>query len=509
MAALTPGVAMMPARRGRSSWAAPVIAFGVTALLAGLWGGLLRLGVPVPAGHAGLAELHGVLMPLGFLGTLIAAERAVALAQSWPWIGPAASGTGSLWLVGGGPVSSGQVMIAFAGFVLLAVYVEVHRIQPSWHNTTQAAGAACWCLAGVLWVAGNDVSLLVPWMAGFLVLTIAGERLELSRLVLLTARGRALFLAAVLLLLAGLALSVGVQTTGVRLAGAGLLGLAAWLATHDVVRRTIRMTGVTRYMAVALAAGYVWLAVAGALWLTGGHLSDGPAYDAMLHAVFLGFVFSMVFAHAPVIVPSVLRVRFPFHPISYLPLALLHVSLVVRLVGGDAMGNDRAWQVGGVLNEVAILLFLAITATTVTRALRTGRSAGQQHSEEQGGQRTDAGERAEHGEPGRAAGAGVQERGHSGEGDHQELHDQRGPVAAAVTVGLGRDVPHAGHHQDAERRPGHLVETPRGLRGHLSAEAAQRGDQRRQRELPAHPDGRGEHVEEEPDGVPGDRDHGR
>lgn len=508
MAALTPGVAAVP-RRARSPWAAPVIAFGVTALLAGLWGGLLRLGLSLPAGHTGVAELHGVLMPLGFLGTLIAAERAVALAQSWPWIGPAASGSGSLWLVAGGPVSTGQVMIAVAGFVLLAVYVEVHRIQPSWHNTTQAAGAVCWCLAGVLWVAGSDVPELVPWLAGFLVLTIAGERLELSRLVVLTPRGRALFLVVVVVLLAGLAISIPAQSTGVRVAGVGLFGLAGWLATHDVVRRTIRMAGVTRYMAVALTAGYTWLAVAGALWLVGGHLSDGRAYDAMLHAVFLGFVFSMVFAHAPVIVPSVLRVRFPFHPVSYLPLALLHMSLVVRLVGGDAMGDDRAWQTGGVLNEVAILLFLAITATTVLRARRTGGSSGQQDTEEQRGQRTEAGERAEHGEAGGTAGAGVQERSHAGDGDHHELDDQGGPVAAGVAVGLGRDVPDTGRHQDAERRPGDLVETPRCSRGHLAAEPAQRRYQRRQGELPAHPDRRGEHVQEQPDGVPGDRDHGR
>jgi hypothetical protein len=508
MAGLTPSLAMS-GRRGRSSWAAPVVAFGVAALLAGLWGGLLRLGLPVPAGHAGLAELHGVLMPLGFLGTLIAAERAVALAQAWPWIGPAASGTGSLWLVAGGPASTGQVMIAFAGFVLLAVYLEVHRIQASWHNSTQALGAGCWCVAGVLWVSGSGVPELVPWLAGFLVLTIAGERLELSRLVVLTSRGRGLFLTVVVVMLAGLVLSIGHRTTGVRIAGAGMLGLAAWLATHDVVRRTIRMTGVTRYMAVALAAGYVWLGLAGALWLAGGHLSDGPAYDAMLHAVFLGFVFSMVFAHAPVIVPSVLRVRFPFHPISYLPLALLHVSLVIRLDGGDAIGNDEAWQVGGVLNEVAILLFLAITATTVVRAWRSVRSARQQDSQEQGGQGTDAGQRPEHREPDGAPGAGVQEGGDPGDGDHDQLHDERGPVAAGVTVRLGPDVPHAGGHQDGERRPGHLVEAPRRAGGHLTSEPPQRRDQGRQRELPTHPDRRGEHVQEQPHGVPGDGDHGR
>ncbi len=31
---------------------APLVALGVTALFAGLWGGLLRLGLPVPGGGA-------------------------------------------------------------------------------------------------------------------------------------------------------------------------------------------------------------------------------------------------------------------------------------------------------------------------------------------------------------------------------------------------------------------------------------------------------------------------
>ncbi|HEX5114621.1 MAG TPA: hypothetical protein VFW65_05430 [Pseudonocardiaceae bacterium] len=342
----------------------------MAALLAGLWAGLLRLGLPVPAGHTDLAELHGVLMPLGFLGTLIAAERAVALGRAWSWLAPAASGIGALWLIAGLPASTGQVLIGLAGFGLLAVFVEPHRMQPSWHNVTQAAGAACWCTAGVLWLAGQDLSVLVPWLAGFLVLTIAGERLELARLVALTNRGRIQFVGVVALLLAGLSASVVTPAVGVRVTGAGLVGLVAWLVTYDIVRRTIRMRGVTRYMAVALAAGYAWLALAGGLWLAIGGLGDGWAYDAMLHAVFLGFVFSMVFAHAPVIVPAVLRVRLPYHPIVYLPLGLLHASLVLRLVGGDAAGDLLAWQVGGTLNEVAILLFLALIAGMVIRSRR-------------------------------------------------------------------------------------------------------------------------------------------
>ena len=363
-----PVPAAAPRPLGRSRFAAPVFAMALAALLAGLCAGLQRLGLPMPPGHPGLAELHGVLMPLGFLGTLIAAERAVALDRGWAWLAPAFSAVGSLWLVVGLPSGAGRELLALGGFALLAVYALLHRVQASWHNAVMAAGAVCWCVAGTLWVANRDLSALVPWLSGFLVLTIAGERLELSRLVAVAARGRALSLAAIAIFLTGLALSLAQPAAGVRVAGLGLLALSAWLASHDIVRRTIRMPGVTRYMALGLAAGYLWLAVTGALWLTIGRMSDGPGYDAMLHALFLGFVFSMVFAHAPVIVPAVLRVRVPFHRAVYGPLALLHASLALRLLAGDAAGSRVAWQVGGVLNEVAILAFLATMATLALRA---------------------------------------------------------------------------------------------------------------------------------------------
>lgn len=157
-----------------------------------------------------------------------------------------------------------------------------------------------------------------------------------------------------------------------------MIALAAWLSRYDIARRTIRGRGVTRYMAAALLVGYAWLAVAGGLWAGAGQLADGPVYDAELHAVFLGFVMSMIFAHAPVIVPSVLGRPLPFRPILYVPLVLLQASLVLRLAGGDWAGSTGAWQWGGSLNEVAIVLFLVMAAVLVIRSRRSvrGRPAG-------------------------------------------------------------------------------------------------------------------------------------
>jgi hypothetical protein len=71
-----------------------------------------------------------------------------------------------------------------------------------------------------------------------------------------------------------------------------------------------------------------------------------------------------------VIVPAVLRVPLPYHPRFYAHLALLHASLALRLLGGDLAGNEPAWQWGGVLGEVAIVLFLASSAHAVVRARR-------------------------------------------------------------------------------------------------------------------------------------------
>lgn len=352
----------------------PIFVAAVISLLAALWGGLLLLGLPVPTVTSTTASDHGPLMVLGFLGTVISLERAVALARPWGFLAPASAGLGGVAVVLGQALA-GRLLLCVASILLVVVYVVVHRVQPAFHLRVMSAGAVCWYVATVLWLAGWTVPRLVPWLAGFLVLTIAGERLELARVGLLRPASVRQFTVASTVFLAGLVLTTlpTLAVVGTRVAGAGLLGLARWGAANDVARRTIKIPGVTRFMAVCLLAGYVWLAVAGVLWLVVGDLgSSVAAYDAALHAVFLGFVMSMIFGHAPVIVPAVLRVRLPFHPSFYLHLGLLHVALAVRLVAGDAFGLTTLWRVGGVATEVAVVLFLVASATAVVHSRRAG-----------------------------------------------------------------------------------------------------------------------------------------
>jgi hypothetical protein len=232
-------------------------------------------------------------------------------------------------------------------------------------------------LAAALLAAGRSVGDAMPALAGLLILTVAGERLELARLALLTPVRRRLFLVAAGLFGAGVVAATWLPDLGLRLGGAGLLALAAWLARFDVARRTIRLPGVTRFIALCLLAGYAWLAVGGAAWLAWGVEAPALGRDAMLHALFLGFVISMVYGHAPVILPAVLRIPLPYRPWFYGHLALLHAGLVVRVLVGDVLGQTWAWQAGGILTVTSMLLFAAVsvaTAASATRALRSTRS---------------------------------------------------------------------------------------------------------------------------------------
>jgi len=85
----------------------------------------------------------------------------------------------------------------------------------------------------------------------------------------------------------------------------GLLVCAAWLARHDLARRIIRQAGPPRFSALAILAGHAWIAAAGLVLLILAPNSARFGYDAAVHAIAIGFVLSMVFAHAPIILPAV------------------------------------------------------------------------------------------------------------------------------------------------------------------------------------------------------------
>lgn len=341
------------------------------ALLAALWAGLQRLGWDLPTLRPGLATVHGPLMICGFLGTLIALERALALGSRWGYGAPTLAGLGGLALITGLPDPSDALGVPLGSAGLVAIFGLIVFRHPALHTITLWLGALSWLGGDILWLIGEPLLRVVPWWMAFLVLTITGERLELARLRRLSRGGYIAYSAAVGALLAGLAAVLLNVDTGTRVAGLALTGLALWLWRYDIARRRLRQGGLTRFIAVSLLAGYVWLAAGGVLALVFGGVPAGPPRDAMLHAVFIGFVFSMIFGHAPVIFSAVLGRPVVFQPHFSVHLVLLHTSLLLRIAANVA-GWMPGRQWGGLLNVAAVLLFLPITASAMLQAPSPG-----------------------------------------------------------------------------------------------------------------------------------------
>ena len=356
-----------------------LLALVAMSLLAGVAGGLLRVGIVIPGFAAtdwlGRAALgHAALMTCGFLGTVIGIERAVALKLRVAFVAPVASSLSGLCLLLG---YSGTG--AWLGVLAAAAFVGVNLVvvQRQWaaHTALLLLGALAWLVGNLLFAAGQSSTATLPWWFAFLVLTIAAERLEMTRLMRRRPGAQSSLYAALLALLLGAGMSAFSASAGGVLYGAALLLLALWLGVFDIARRTVFAHGLSRYMALCLLGGYAWLAVAGVAW--GGTALGWPLRDVALHALGLGFIVSMMMGHAPVILPAVARIKLQFGLFFYVPLAALHLSLIMRL--GFGLFDAPLRALGASFNAAAIALFAAtVIAAAVAWRIQHGAAGAKQ-----------------------------------------------------------------------------------------------------------------------------------
>jgi hypothetical protein len=308
-------------------------------------------------------------MVTAFLGTVIGLERAVALDKLWAYAAPLFAGVGGILAIAGYSDSAGPILVFLSSVVLVVIYIRVLSLQFELFNVVMAVGAVCLAVGNLLWVQNEPIYTLVMWWAAFIVLTITGERLELSRVLNPSKTSKALFILAAAVFLIGVFLLSFNSDAGLRIAGIGMIGLSLWLAKNDVAKTTVKQQGLTRYVAVCLLSGYVWLAIAGVASIFVAGWGPGYEYDAILHSLFLGFAFTMIFGHAPIIFPAILKVPVPYRPVFYSHLVLLHLGLLLR-VGGDFFLLDGLRMIGGAVNVIAILLFLVNTVSSVVGGLK-------------------------------------------------------------------------------------------------------------------------------------------
>ena len=326
-----------------------VAAIAAVALLAGV----ARLGIPLSVAGT-RAGSHGPLFVLGAFFPLIALERAVALGSRMGYLAPFLALLGGLGLVV--DVPSLRFASVLAASSLVVMNVALWRKQPAAYLLLMLVGSVSLLAGSVAFVLNFAISDVVPVWLCFFVLTITAERIELARFMAPPRRA----VQAVLALgfaLAGLALFALLGGAwSIRPFGGLLALLGAWLLRYDLARRTIRQPGLPRYAAVAVLLGAGWLSCSGILMLSLGLPAAGPVYDAALHGVFVGFVLSLVFGHALIILPAVARTSLAFHALLYVPLLGLHAGLVARW-SGDLLGLALLRQAGGLLNALSLVMF--------------------------------------------------------------------------------------------------------------------------------------------------------
>ena len=329
----------------------PFILLVAGSLVSGILTGWYRLGFDMPVSHVFLH--HGALMIGGFLGTVILIERIVALKQKWLFAFPIVNGCSVLFYFLELPqVSSVCLIIGALG--LFYVFHLINKKHSDSAHKVMWVGATAWFIGNVHLFLFESYGHSILWWMAFLLITITGERLELSRFLPVSNIKRVVLIGFLVAFLVGCVIPF--HMGGRYLAGGPMLLVAIWLLRYDMVRKSVKHSGIHRYSAIALIFGYIWLAVSGVLFLFEG--TGSIPYDALMHAFFLGFVFSMIFAHAPIILPGVVGLKFkPYHASLYVWVIMLQLTLMARLGGGFLeIVEMKKWF--GFMNGITIVLFI-------------------------------------------------------------------------------------------------------------------------------------------------------
>jgi hypothetical protein len=331
-------------------------------LIAGMWSGLIRLGWELPL--TSISVHHGAIMIGGFMTTLIALEKVIPLKRKLPFAVPVISALS--FLINLPEFFNVGLYLLMAGsigfFLIQAYYLKLYPKDLS--IRLMLAGAACLIIGNAMLFQLRLYPAAFPWWTGFLLLIITAERLELSKFLPVTKSNKNLLVLFIMLYLVGLIIPF--HGSGKYLSGISMIAIAAWMLRHDVIRIAIKKEGLTRFSATALLTANVWLVIHGCfLFLTPDIIN---IYDIVVHSFFIGYVFAMIFAHGPIILPGVLGFKYkPYHPILYLWLIVLQGSLIVRIVS-DIILNSDIRKLSSVFSGIGILFYFITLIVLVVKS---------------------------------------------------------------------------------------------------------------------------------------------
>lgn len=341
----------------------PFLLLAIIGLIAGLFTGLSRIGWEMKILETSLH--HGAIMVGGFLGTLISLEKIIPLKKKVLFAIPLLSGLSVITLFAKTPTLA-FVLLVCASASLSVVFVLYLARERNQIYVLMLAGSLCWFIGNIVLISAQFYPLAFPWWLGFILFIIAAERLELMKFLPVSQNNKYIVIFFLFLYVAGTIASF--HSGGNVISGVALIGISLWLMKNDVISISIRKAGLPRFVAVALLSGYIAMLMTGIFFLALG--AQPLSYDVIVHTFFLGFVFAMIFAHGPIILPGVLGISAkPYHPILYLWLILLHVSWISR-VTADITLDFQLRRMTGIVSALCIIGYFATMATLTVLSQR-------------------------------------------------------------------------------------------------------------------------------------------
>lgn len=338
----------------------PFLVLAIAGLIAGLAGGLSRIGWDLNVLQASMH--HGAIMVGGFLGTLIALEKIIPLKKKALFVIPALSGASVVLFFAHLPEAAFGALVLSA-LLLSAVFLHYRLKTKDMIYSVMLCGSLCWLAGNFMLASKAFYPAAFPWWMGYILFIITAERLELTKFLPVKPQQKNILIVFLLTYIVGALWSF--HAGGNWISGPALIAVSLWLMRFDVVSISLKRTGLQKYIAIALLCGYIAMLLAGIFLITLPDKAFG--YDALLHTFFLGFVFSMIFAHGPVILPGVIGISAkPWHPVMYLWLALLQVSWITRVVA-DLLWQMELRKISGLASAVAIVCYFVTMATLTFR----------------------------------------------------------------------------------------------------------------------------------------------
>lgn len=327
-----------------------IIPFILVSLIIGIYSGLLRMGWEFPL-VKGFGE-HGAIMVGSFLGTLIMIERVITLKSRLLLIIPLINAHSIVFfLLDSYKVSYALLLTGSLGLMCVMFFYAIKYKE--YHNYILLFGSICLFIGNFLLLVFTKYTSAVTWWIAFFLLTITAERLELTRYLPVSKKKKIFLMVLLSVFVVGIILPF--HNSGKYISVCSLILTAGWLLFYDIALKSVKKDGLFRYTALLLIIGYFWLIITGVFFVINN--DSNLIYDAGLHSFFIGFVFSMIFAHAPIIIPGILKLNVkPYHPALYIWFVLLQISLIIR-IAGDLINNLQIRQGGGILNGIAILCF--------------------------------------------------------------------------------------------------------------------------------------------------------